>query len=104
MTTLFLILLVALAATNCHGKSWTTGSGQCTHSKNFKTSFFFQDIKNFFHGVIEMGLELHQIFSQNFVLTNMVARGVQSFYILESGTNQLIEQWLNFFDQFCPDI
>ena len=53
---------------------------------------FFQDIKNSFHGVTRMGLEPHQNFFQNFFSTNMVARGVQSFCILEGATDPLIEQ------------
>ena len=65
---------------------------------------FFQDIKNSFHGVTWMGLEPHQIFFQIFFSTNMVARGVQSFCILEGTTDPLIEQWLKFSSQFSPDI
>ena len=53
---------------------------------------FFQDIKNSFHGVTRMGLETHQNFFQIFFSTNMVARGVQSFCILEGTTDPLIEQ------------
>ena len=53
---------------------------------------FFQDIKNSFHGVTQMGLKPHQNFFQNFFSTNMVARGVQSFCILEGATDLLIEQ------------
>ena len=53
---------------------------------------FFQDIKNSFHGVTRMGLEPHQNFFQIFFSTNMVARGVQSFCILEGATDLLIEQ------------
>ena len=34
----------------------------------------------------------------------MVARGVQSFYILEDATDPLIEQWLKFLCQFTPNI
>ena len=51
-----------------------------------------------------MGLELHQNFSQNFFQTNVVARGVQSFYALEGATDPLIEQWLKFSSQFSPDM
>ena len=58
----------------------------------FSKHNFFQDIKNSFHGVTQMGLEPHQIFFQNFFSTNMVARGVQSFCILEGATDPLIEQ------------
>ena len=53
---------------------------------------FFQDIKNSLHGVTRMGLKPHQNFFQNFFSTNMVARGVQSFCILEGATDLLIEQ------------
>ena len=51
-----------------------------------------------------MGLEPHQIFFQNFSSTNMVARGVQSFYIVEGATDPLIEQWLKFLTQSDPDM
>ena len=53
---------------------------------------FFQDIKNSSHGVTRMGLKPHQNFFQIFFSTNMVARGVQSFCILEGATDPLIEQ------------
>ena len=53
---------------------------------------FFQDITNSFHGVTQLGLEPHQIFFLNFFSTNMVARGVLSFGILEGATGPLIEQ------------
>ena len=53
---------------------------------------FFQDIKNSLHGVTRMGLKPHQNFFQIFFSTNMVARGVQSFCILEGATDLLIEQ------------
>ena len=65
---------------------------------------FFQDIKNSFHGVTQMGLKTHQNFFQNFFSTNMVARGVQSFCILEGATDLLIEQWLKLLCQFTPDM
>ena len=51
-----------------------------------------------------MGLEPQQIFFQIFLSTNMVARGVQSFCILEGATDPLIEQWLKFFNQFSLDM
>ena len=47
-----------------------------------------------------MGLEPHQNFFQIFFSTNMVARGVQSFCILEGATDPLIEQWLKFSSQY----
>ena len=53
---------------------------------------FFQDIKNSFYGVAGIGLETHQNFFQIFFSTNMVARGVESFCILEGATDPLIEQ------------
>ena len=65
---------------------------------------FFQDIQNSFHGVTWMGLKPHQNFFQNFFSTNMVARGVQSFSILEGATDPLIEQWQKFSCQFSPDM
>ena len=58
----------------------------------FSKRHFFQDIKNSFHGVTQMGLKPHQNFFQIFFSTNMVARGVQSFCILEGTTDPLIEQ------------
>ena len=59
---------------------------------NISKRHFFQDIKKSFHGVTQMGLEPHQKFFQIFFSTNMVARGVQSFCILEGATDPLIEQ------------
>ena len=44
-----------------------------------------------------MGLEPHQNFFQIFFSTNMVARGVQSFCILEGAADPLIDQLLNSF-------
>ena len=70
----------------------------------FSKRHFFQDIKNSFHGVTRMGLKPHQKFFQIFFSTNMVARGVQSFCILEGATDLLIEQWLKFLCQFTPDM
>ena len=65
---------------------------------------FFQDIKNSFHGVTQIGLKPHQNFFQFFFSTNTVARGVQSFCILEGATCLLIEQWPKFFNQFSQDM
>ena len=65
---------------------------------------FFQDIKNSFHGVTQIGLKPHQNFFKIFFSTNTVARGVQSFCILEGATCLLIEQWPKFFYQFSPDM
>ena len=53
---------------------------------------FFQDIKNSFHGVTQIGLKPHQNFFKIFFSTNTVARGVQSFCILEGATHPLIKQ------------
>ena len=53
---------------------------------------FFQDIKNYFYEVTQIGLKPHQIFFQFFSSTNMVARGVQIFCILEGTTDPPIEQ------------
>ena len=53
---------------------------------------FFQDIKNSFHGVTQIGLKPHQNFFKFFFSTNTVARGVQSFCILEGATHPLIKQ------------
>ena len=60
--------------------------------RKFSKRHFFQDIKNSFHGVTRMGLKPHQNFFQFFFSTNMVARGVQSFCILEGATDPLIEK------------
>ena len=65
---------------------------------------FFSRFKNSFHGVTGMGLKPHRNFFQNLFSTNMAARGVQSFYILEGATGPLIEQWLKFSCQFSPDM
>ena len=53
---------------------------------------FFQDIKNSVHQVTQMGLKPHQKIFQNFFSTNMVARGVQSFRILEGASDTVIDQ------------
>ena len=53
---------------------------------------FFQDIENSFHGVTQIGLKPHQNFFQKFFSTNMVARGVQSFFILEGTSDLFIKQ------------
>ena len=58
---------------------------------------FFQDINNSFHGVTQIGPKPHQKVLQIFFSTNMVARGVESFCIIEDATDPLIEQWLKFF-------
>ena len=53
---------------------------------------FFQDIENSFHGLIQTGLKPHQKFFRFFFSTNMVTRGVQSFWILEGAIDPMIEQ------------
>ena len=53
---------------------------------------FFQDIKNSFHGVTQIGLKPHENVFQTFFSTNTVARAVQSFCILEGATHPLIKQ------------
>ena len=60
--------------------------------KKISKRHFFQDIKNSFHGVTQIGLKPHQNFFQFFFSTNMAAGGVQSFCILEGATDPLIEQ------------
>ena len=54
--------------------------------------YFFHGIKNSFHGVTRIGLKPHQNFFQIFFSISMVARGLQSFCILEGATDPLIEQ------------
>ena len=97
-----------LAYTVCIGENRkfriTTNEYLCTHIYHgplaldtllvpkISKRHFFQGIKNSFHVVTRMGLEPHQIFFQNFLSTNMVARGVQSFSILEGAADSLIEQ------------
>ena len=51
-----------------------------------------------------MGPKPHQIFFWKNISTNMVARVLQSFCILEGATDPLIDQWLKYFCQFIPDI
>ena len=53
---------------------------------------FFHDIKNSFHQVTQMGLKPHQNFFQIFFSTNIVARGAQSFCLLEGAANPQNEQ------------
>ena len=63
------------------------GFGKKSRSKISK-HHFFQNIKNYFHGVAQIGLKsLKKNFS-----TNMVPRGGQSFCILEGAILPLIEQ------------
>ena len=58
---------------------------------------FFQDIKKSFHGVTQMGPKPHQFFFWKNISTNMVARGVRSFSILEGATGTVIEISPKFF-------
>ena len=83
--------------------TWITGSGFRTRSKNFKTPFFSRYQKFLSWGNSNRSKTPPNFFS-NFFSTNMVARGVQSFCILEGATDLLNEQWLKFFCQFTPDI
>ena len=83
--------------------SWTTGSGLRTRLKNFKTTFFSR-YQKFLSWGNSNGSRTTPKFFSIFFSTNMVARGVQSFCILEGATDPLIEQWLKFFSQVSPDI
>ena len=74
-------------------------TGDPTRSKNFKTPFFSR-----YHKFLPRGNSIRSRTSPKFFSTNMVARGVLSFGILEGATGPLIEQWLKFFVQFSPDI
>ena len=80
--------ILAIYSNSTHGSLALDGAAVRKISKRH----FFQDIKNSFHGVTQMGLKPHQNFFQNFFSTNMAARGVQSFCILEGATDILIEQ------------
>ena len=53
---------------------------------------FLQDIQNSSNGVNQKGLDQKQNFFQNFLSTNMVARGTQRFCLLEGATDTLIEE------------
>ena len=66
--------------------TWTEDSFE-----KFQNAIFFQDIKKSFHGVTQMGPKPHQNFFWKNISTNMVARGVRSFGILEGATGTLIE-------------
>ena len=72
--------------------------------EKFQNAIFFKISKNSFYGLTWMGLKPHHSFFSNFFLTNMVARGVQSFCILEGATDPLIQQKLKFLYQSTPDI
>ena len=65
-------------------KSQTTCSGLCL--KNFKTPFFLR-----YQKFPSWGNSNGSKTTPKFFLTNMVARGVQSFCILEGATDLLIE-------------
>ena len=84
-------------------RAWITGSGFRSRSKNFKTPFFSRYQKFLSWGNSNGSRTTPKNFSK-FFSTNMVARGVQSFCILEGTTDPLIEQLLKFFCQFTPDI
>ena len=66
--------------------------------------FFFNVSKISSWEVNQIGLKPHRIFFQIFVSTNMVATGVQSFCILKGASGPFIDQLINFFCQFSPDI
>ena len=84
---------------NFEGVNWlnnqacprTTGSGRKSRPKNFKTPFFSRYHKFLPWGNSNMSKTSPKFFSI-FFSTNMVARGVQSFYILDGATDPLIEQ------------
>ena len=71
--------------------------------QNFKTPFFSRYQKFLSWGNLN-GSRTRPNFFQKFFSTNMVARGLQSFYILEGATDPLIEQWLKFSSKFSPDM
>ena len=65
---------------------------------------FFQDIRNSFHGVADIGLKPHQkIFFEN-ISTNVVARGISSFGTLGGTADPLIEKCQKIFRQFSADM
>ena len=70
--------------------AWTTEALDGRAVRKISKRHFFQDIKNSFHGVTQIGLKPHQNFLKIFFSTNTVARGVQSFCILEGATHPLI--------------
>ena len=70
---------------------WTTEALNRRAVRKILKHHFFQDIKKSFHGVTEIGPKPHQIFFWKKISTNMVARGVRSFSILEGATGTLIE-------------
>ena len=71
---------------------WTTEALDGRVVQKISKRHFFQDIKHSFHGVTQICLKPHQNFFQNFFSTNMVARGAQSFFLLEGATDTQIEQ------------
>ena len=85
-------------------RAWTTGSGRLARPKNLKTPFYSRYQKFLSRGNSNGSRTMPKFFSIFFFSTNMVARGMQSFCILEGATDPLIEQWLKFFCQFIPDI
>ena len=77
--------------------------GRKTRSKNFKTPFFSRYQKILPWGNSNGSKTSPKFFWKN-IWTNMVARGVRSFGILEGATGTLIEQCPNFFSQFSADM
>ena len=89
--------------TNILGKNhWIYLDGRLV--RKISKRHFFQDIKKSFHGVTQMGPKPHQIFFWKNISTNMVARGIRSFGILEGATGTLIEICPKFFCQFNADM
>ena len=80
---------------------WSSGRKSC--SKNFKTPFFSKYQKFLPWGNSNRSKTSPKCF-QNFFSTNTVARGAQSFCILEGAACLLIEQWPKFFCQFSKDM
>ena len=68
----------------------TTGSGRKSRPKNFKTPFFSRYHKSLPWSNSNMS-KTSQNFFQNFFSTNMVARGAQSFCLLEGTTDTQIQ-------------
>ena len=73
-------------------KTWTTEALDGRAVRKISKRHFFQDIKHSFLWVTQIYLKPHQNFFQIFFSTNLVARGAQSFGILEGATDLLIEQ------------
>ena len=79
------------ATARIYPHSWTTGSGWCSHSKNFKTTFSSR-YQKFLSWGNSNGSRTTPNFFEIIFSTNMIARGFQSFCILEDPSDPLIEQ------------